>query len=153
MTTRREGLARRRAALGFTQETLAEHLGIDRSTVGRWERGTLTPQPWNQPDLARALKLSLDALNVLLAANPSAEGSAPDRIAVALGAPHSLDLTTVAHLRSESNSSISDTTEFRPHRCLPKPGSPWDRLRSSVHTRQTLEHGWSCARSRPRPLR
>ncbi|HWD79609.1 MAG TPA: helix-turn-helix transcriptional regulator [Kribbella sp.] len=49
MATRRDGLARRRAAMGFTQETLAEHLGLERSTVGRWERGTGTPQPWNSP--------------------------------------------------------------------------------------------------------
>jgi hypothetical protein len=52
--------------MGFTQETLAEHLGLERSTVGRWERGTGTPQPWNQPDLAKALGLSQDALADLL---------------------------------------------------------------------------------------
>lgn len=48
--------------MGFTQDTLAERLGLERSTVGRWERGTGTPQPWNQPDLAKALDLSRDAL-------------------------------------------------------------------------------------------
>jgi DNA-binding XRE family transcriptional regulator len=66
MATRRDGLARRRAALGFTQETLAERLGIERTTVGRWERGTMTPLPWNQPDLAKALKLSPEALAEVL---------------------------------------------------------------------------------------
>lgn len=66
MAARRDGLARRRAAKGFTQETLAEHLGLERSTVGRWERGTGTPQPWNQPDLAKALGLTQDALANLL---------------------------------------------------------------------------------------
>lgn len=96
MATRRKGLARRRAAMGFTQESLAEHLGIDRSTVGRWERGTLTPQPWNQPDLARALKISLDALDALLT---RAAHSEPDRVSHALVAPQRLDLITVGHLR------------------------------------------------------
>ncbi|MGH3630024.1 MAG: helix-turn-helix domain-containing protein [Sciscionella sp.] len=66
MATRRDGLARRRAAMGFTLETLAERLGIERSTVGRWERGTMTPLPWNQPDLAKALELSPKALADLL---------------------------------------------------------------------------------------
>lgn len=66
MATRREELARRRAARGFTQESLAERLGIDRSTVGRWERGTMTPLPWNQPDLAKALALTPEALADLL---------------------------------------------------------------------------------------
>jgi transcriptional regulator with XRE-family HTH domain len=99
MAARRDGLARRRAAMGFTQESLAEHLGIDRSTVGRWERGTLTPQPWNQPDLAGALKISLDTLDSLLAPAASAGQVQPDRVANALGAPHRLDVITVAHLR------------------------------------------------------
>lgn len=66
MVTRRDGIARRRAAMGFTQETLAEHLGLERSTVGRWERGTGAPQPWNRPDLAKALNVSQDALADLL---------------------------------------------------------------------------------------
>jgi transcriptional regulator with XRE-family HTH domain len=99
MATRREGLARRRAAMGFTQESLAEHLGIDRSTVGRWERGTLTPQPWNQPDLAGALKISLDTLDALLTPAAHATQSAPDRVSHALVAPQRLDLITVGHLR------------------------------------------------------
>lgn len=66
MATRREELARRRAAMGFTQESLAEQLGIERSTVGRWERGTMTPLPWHQPKLAAALDLSPDELAEVL---------------------------------------------------------------------------------------
>jgi transcriptional regulator with XRE-family HTH domain len=66
MAIRRGALAARREALGFTQETLAQELGVELSTVGRWERGTLTPQPWRRPDLAKVLKLSLDDLDRLL---------------------------------------------------------------------------------------
>jgi hypothetical protein len=58
--------------MGFTQQSLAEHLGLERSTVGRWERGTGTPQPWNQPYLAEALGLSRDALADLLGVEPAA---------------------------------------------------------------------------------
>jgi transcriptional regulator with XRE-family HTH domain len=99
MATRREGLARRRAAVGFTQESLAECLGLDRSTVGRWERGIETPQPWNQPDLAGALKISLETLDVLLSGAALPAVSPSDRVADAVRTPHRLDLITVAHLR------------------------------------------------------
>lgn len=71
MAVRRDALAARREALGHTQESLAQELGVELSTVGRWERGTLTPQPWRRPDLAKSLKLSLAELDVLL--NPSAD--------------------------------------------------------------------------------
>lgn len=99
MATRRDGLARRRKAMGFTQESLAERLGIERSTVGRWERGTMTPLPWNQPDLARALDISLDTLDCLLGDTAPTSAPAPDRVAQALVEPKHLDLITVGHLR------------------------------------------------------
>ena len=66
MARRRDALAAHREALGFTQEALAQALGVELSTVGRWERGTLTPQPWRRPDLASALNLSLEELDAFL---------------------------------------------------------------------------------------
>jgi transcriptional regulator with XRE-family HTH domain len=39
MTQRRDEIARRRAQAGFTQESLAEHLQVARTTVARRERG------------------------------------------------------------------------------------------------------------------
>lgn len=66
MARRRDELAAHREALGFTQESLAQELGVELSTVGRWERGALTPQPWRRPDLANALKVSLERLDELL---------------------------------------------------------------------------------------
>jgi transcriptional regulator with XRE-family HTH domain len=56
----------RRKALAYTQEALAQALGVELSTVGRWERGTLTPQPWRRPELAKALKVSLEQLDRLV---------------------------------------------------------------------------------------
>ncbi|MBP2474804.1 transcriptional regulator with XRE-family HTH domain [Crossiella equi] len=66
-----------RHAAGYTQETFADKLGVDRTTVGRWERGVQSPQPWQRPDLATALDISLDHLDDLLRrtkrhTNPSA---------------------------------------------------------------------------------
>lgn len=70
-------LADCRHAAGYTQETFADKLGVDRTTVGRWERGVQSPQPWQRPDLATALDVSLDHLDDLLRrtkrhTNPSA---------------------------------------------------------------------------------
>lgn len=76
MAIRRAALAAHREALGFTQEGLAHALGVELSTVGRWERGTLTPQPWRRPALAATLNLSLSDLDVLL--KPSATGTQGD---------------------------------------------------------------------------
>ena len=66
---RRERLAKRRKSLGLTQEALAAVMGVDRSTVGRWERGDSEPLPSIRPKLAHALRVSADRLEVLLAAD------------------------------------------------------------------------------------
>ncbi|CAM3878149.1 helix-turn-helix domain-containing protein [Kibdelosporangium persicum] len=66
MAQRREGLAARRAVLGYSQEALATEVGVDFTTVGRWERGTLTPAPSRRPALAKVLRVSLDELDTLL---------------------------------------------------------------------------------------
>ena len=47
----------RRRALGLTQEDLAAHLGIERSTVARWETGATQPLPSIRPRLAKALQV------------------------------------------------------------------------------------------------
>lgn len=44
MAIRRDALAARREVLGFTKETIVHQLGVELSTIGRWERGTLTPR-------------------------------------------------------------------------------------------------------------
>jgi transcriptional regulator with XRE-family HTH domain len=53
--------------MGFTQEQLAATLGIDRTTVQRWESGERETQPWLRSRLATALQVSRDELDRLLA--------------------------------------------------------------------------------------
>jgi DNA-binding XRE family transcriptional regulator len=59
-------LANRRVVVGYTQEALAEALDVDRTTIGRWERGEQQPQPWQRPDLALQLRVTLEELDSLL---------------------------------------------------------------------------------------
>src|ERR1044072_8199271 len=63
---KRTGLVRRRKTVGLSQEALAEQLGVDVSTVRRWEYGERLPLPWHRPNLAAVLKVSLEELAVLL---------------------------------------------------------------------------------------
>ncbi|WP_394620122.1 helix-turn-helix domain-containing protein [Lentzea sp. JNUCC 0626] len=62
----RSAFARRREVMGYTQETLANHLDVDRVTVGRWDRLENTPDPLIQPRLAAALNVSAAELIELL---------------------------------------------------------------------------------------
>ena len=77
MTPSRPRLAARRKARGFTQEELAYALGVDRSTVARWEAGETDPQPWARRKLGRTLGLSADALDELLALDTTAAQERP----------------------------------------------------------------------------
>jgi transcriptional regulator with XRE-family HTH domain len=64
---KRRRLAERRKMVGHAQERIAALLGVDRTTVQRWEAGETTPQPWLRPKLAEALAVSLDELDAMLA--------------------------------------------------------------------------------------
>lgn len=98
MAARREALAERRRARGFSQEGLAQRLRIERSTVGRWERGETDPAAWIRPSLARALEVTLDELDDLLAA---ASHPAPD------GDGHPLALATPEFFRRSAQRALA----------------------------------------------
>src|SRR5229473_7762394 len=68
MVVKRRRLAARRRALGFTQESLAECLGVHPTTVRRWESGGIGggPQPWVRRKLAELLQVSAEELEELL---------------------------------------------------------------------------------------
>ncbi len=66
MASRRQCLSQRRKAVGMTQESLAERLGVERSTIVRWEAGDTEPLPSIRPNLASALQVSIDQLAELL---------------------------------------------------------------------------------------
>ncbi|MCF2664460.1 helix-turn-helix transcriptional regulator [Oscillibacter valericigenes] len=57
-----EHLARRRKALGLSQEELAAKIGVSRQAVSKWETGDVVPDLNRLLALAEALDTSLDAL-------------------------------------------------------------------------------------------
>lgn len=63
---KRVRLARARKAAGLSQEALAQRLGVERSTVVRWETTTIEPQPWIRPHLATALGVTAEELAGML---------------------------------------------------------------------------------------
>jgi transcriptional regulator with XRE-family HTH domain len=73
MAERRRRLVERRKTLGYSQETLAEDLGVDRSTVARWERNETDPQPFVRPKLARLLEVTPRELTALLTTTPAVQ--------------------------------------------------------------------------------
>ena len=78
MPERRRALAQRRKTVGLSQERLAEAVGVDRSTVVRWERAETQPQPWPRPKLAAVLRISVEELAELLPPRPANAVAADD---------------------------------------------------------------------------
>lgn len=46
----------------FTQETLADILGVDRSTIAKWETGVADPMVKNIPHIAKVLKCDINEI-------------------------------------------------------------------------------------------
>ncbi|MGH3773351.1 MAG: helix-turn-helix domain-containing protein [Pseudonocardiaceae bacterium] len=103
MAARRYRLAQRRRTMGFTQDGLAERLGVDPTTIRRWESGETEsgPQPWRRPKLARYLQVSADQLDELLAEGDAEDAASDERLTHALQHPGTIDLVAVARLREQ----------------------------------------------------
>ncbi|WP_100448098.1 helix-turn-helix transcriptional regulator [Glycomyces xiaoerkulensis] len=97
----RKHFVKRRKAMGFSQESFAERVGANRSTVYRWEAGESEPVPWIRSKVARALQVSAEQLEELLAEAGEPEVPPDERLAFALEHPRSVDHLTVARIRDQ----------------------------------------------------
>ena len=75
---RRERLIAARKAAGRSQERVAELVGVDRTTVGTWERGEYTPRPDQRAAYAEAIGVTLEELAAMLSSVPASSGETPD---------------------------------------------------------------------------
>ncbi|MGH4007385.1 MAG: helix-turn-helix transcriptional regulator [Pseudonocardiaceae bacterium] len=127
VSTRKEG--------GFSQERLAEVVGVERSTIMCWERGETTPQPWARPKLARALGISDQALSELLGevAEPEGAASASGSIAGEAASPYRRDFP--------NHSVVFPALEFDELRHL---GAPFDDAGYCVDV-EGVPSGWASA--------
>ncbi|TDU06621.1 DNA-binding XRE family transcriptional regulator [Streptomyces sp. 846.5] len=98
MAAKRVRLAQRRKAAGYSQEKLAELLGVERSTVVRWEGAETEPQPWLRPKLAAMLKVTSVELQVLLDDVTVVQAQPSQRMSYVLEHPSRVDLVAVAYL-------------------------------------------------------
>src|SRR5215211_6780062 len=118
MRQRRQQLARVRKAAGHTQESLADLLRLDRSTVVRWERAQTEPQPYLRPRLARALGISPARLEELLTdITVLEEPGERDRLAAVLGGQARVDVAT-ARVLQEQVQRINQEYETTPSASL-----------------------------------
>ncbi|MFC0433368.1 helix-turn-helix transcriptional regulator [Kutzneria buriramensis] len=125
MARRGSPFTRLRNAAGFTQEALAAELGVDRRTVGRWERGEVLPLPPVYPRLARVLDVSVKELTTVLAEtarhaagpDPSLLGGARAVRRLPTGSADHLD-EVVAHLREQWHVLVQADNLLGPRRAL-----------------------------------
>lgn len=82
---RRAKLAESRKAGGKTQEQIAELVGVDRTTIGSWERGETTPHPQQRGPYAEALGVTLTELDTMLSSIPPSESRTPVWLSQYLG--------------------------------------------------------------------
>jgi transcriptional regulator with XRE-family HTH domain len=80
MPQKRERLRQLRRSAGLTQEELAYRLGVDRTTVARWESGATEPSAWMQPKLAKLLGVPRFELPTLLAGSTPAAVRRVERV-------------------------------------------------------------------------
>ena len=83
---RRQRLIDARKRAGKNQEDVASLVGVDRTTIGKWERDESTPHPNQRPAYAEALGITLSELAAMLSSMPTPNGSdTPEWLSTYLG--------------------------------------------------------------------
>jgi transcriptional regulator with XRE-family HTH domain len=83
---RRQKLVDTRKRMGKSQEKVANDAGVDRTTVGKWERNESTPHPGQRPAYAEAIGVTLSELASMLTSMPTPDGEdTPEWLSTYLG--------------------------------------------------------------------
>ncbi|MDQ3761118.1 MAG: helix-turn-helix transcriptional regulator [Actinomycetota bacterium] len=126
MVVKRRSFALARKGAGYTQESLAEALGVDRTTVARWETGVTEPHLWQRSKIAEALGVSLEKLARPLgdvgAAEHNAEVSDAEVRALATPANAHTLLNELGMMASASGSTWEEYVAWLTRRLLLKYG-------------------------------
>jgi DNA-binding XRE family transcriptional regulator len=146
MAVKRRSFAQARRAAGYTQESLAEHLSVDRTTVARWESGEYTPQPWLRPKIAEAFAVSLRELSELVdgggTTGSTVEAAASlvkaDSVAVSLPGAGQAPQLPVAEQDHDRLSWGTELAEVFAEVQAPLPQVPWDADRLAVPIAQAI---------------
>lgn len=88
---RRARLIEARKAIGKTQAEIGDVVGVDRTTIGVWERGEATPHPGQRSPYAEALQVTLSELAAMLSSMPVDAGEIPDWLATFLAMEQSAE--------------------------------------------------------------
>jgi transcriptional regulator with XRE-family HTH domain len=88
---RRTRLIAARKAIGKSQEQVGAEVGVDRTTVGTWERGEYSPHPYQRTAYASALGVTLDELDALLTGLPRPDDRTPVWMSQYLGMEQSAE--------------------------------------------------------------
>ncbi|MFJ9521058.1 helix-turn-helix transcriptional regulator [Kitasatospora sp. NPDC101801] len=114
MAVRRENFVQRRKSLGFSQESFAQAVGVDRSTVGRWENGETEPQPWHRHAISRELRVSAIQVDILIATTSANPGPlAVPKVASSTQPSHDDELEALDLARRVAASDVGNETLSR----------------------------------------
>lgn len=105
---RREAFARARRSVRLTQEQFATRVGVDVSSVKRWERGASTPQWTMWPTIADVLGIAHEHLAAMLDDAPLAP-VAPDANLTGAALP---DVATVAVVPVPRQVTLADAVQL-----------------------------------------
>ena len=127
MPGRRARLVRARKAAALTQEDLAHLVGVDRSTIGRWESGETEPQPWHRRKLAKQLGVTSEQLDEMLV------GSPPEP-------PDDAETEALELVRRASASDVGETTLTRLEQLVDDLASSYATTQPAALLTRTRQH-------------
>ncbi|WNV90249.1 helix-turn-helix transcriptional regulator [Umezawaea sp. Da 62-37] len=120
-------LAAARETAGYTQETLAVAVKVERTTIGRWERGVQSPQPWQRRGLAGVLQVSLDELDDLLRRTARRPDTAIGPAVAAVRAPANVELVPATSISGDASDHAPAEVNVI-HAAIPRLRRALDRL-------------------------